>query len=219
VRAVPTPPFQSGLKLILKESSDPLPGALSYSLNAPANGPKPANEDQTRDALTPGLYEIAVQQNGQEVYRKQIIAIEGQTSDLELTYKKADGFSLRQTLQFPQIKFVPGQKKIAKPSYQDLKKLVRLLQAEEGIELFGFEVHTDSNGDAEKNQELTDARAVEVRNYLVKNGVDAQRVKARGFGATQPFASNETAAGRLQNRRVEFVVLETSAKPKLLGDR
>jgi outer membrane protein OmpA-like peptidoglycan-associated protein len=69
-----------------------------------------------------------------------------------------------------------------------------------------LEGHTDSIGTDEINQKLSEQRANAVREFLVSEGVPAANVTARGFGKTQPVASNDTAAGRQQNRRVELVV-------------
>jgi outer membrane protein OmpA-like peptidoglycan-associated protein len=68
------------------------------------------------------------------------------------------------------------------------------------------EGHTDSVGTDEYNQNLSEHRAEAVRDYLVQQGIAANSVDARGFGKTQPIASNETAEGRQQNRRVELVL-------------
>jgi len=68
------------------------------------------------------------------------------------------------------------------------------------------EGHTDSVGGDSYNQTLSENRANAVRQYLLSSGVDANNVTAKGFGKTMPVASNDTAAGRQQNRRVELVV-------------
>ena len=65
-----------------------------------------------------------------------------------------------------------------------------------------IEGHTDSNGSAEYNQDLSERRAKSVRDYLVSKGVSASRITAEGLGETQPIADNTTAEGRAQNRRV-----------------
>jgi len=68
------------------------------------------------------------------------------------------------------------------------------------------EGHTDSTGSADLNQTLSQKRADAVRNYLTSNGgIPGDQVVAAGFGKTRPIASNDTAEGRAQNRRVEFV--------------
>ena len=66
--------------------------------------------------------------------------------------------------------------------------------------------HTDSTGSEAYNQELSERRAAAVTNYLIGRGVDASRVTALGYGEGQPIASNETAAGRLANRRVDLLL-------------
>jgi outer membrane protein OmpA-like peptidoglycan-associated protein len=68
------------------------------------------------------------------------------------------------------------------------------------------EGHTDAVGTDEYNQSLSERRASAVRDYLVQQGIAANSVDARGFGKTQPIATNETAEGRQQNRRVELVL-------------
>ena len=68
------------------------------------------------------------------------------------------------------------------------------------------EGHTDSVGDADYNQRLSDNRADSVRSYLVAQGIASSAVTTKGFGKSQPVASNDTAAGRQQNRRVELIV-------------
>ncbi|MFC3283876.1 OmpA family protein [Litchfieldella rifensis] len=66
--------------------------------------------------------------------------------------------------------------------------------------------HTDSTGSADYNQRLSERRAAAVGNYLAQNGVQRQRLSMMGYGLTQPVASNDTEAGRAQNRRVEITL-------------
>jgi outer membrane protein OmpA-like peptidoglycan-associated protein len=68
------------------------------------------------------------------------------------------------------------------------------------------EGNTDSVGSDEFNQNLSEKRAFGVRDYLAGNGVDGNRMTAVGYGKTRPIASNDTADGRQQNRRVELVL-------------
>ena len=67
---------------------------------------------------------------------------------------------------------------------------------------FVIEGHTDSTGSANVNSRISKARAMAVRDYLVKKGIATTRLDAQGFGEGQPIASNDTAEGREQNRRV-----------------
>jgi OOP family OmpA-OmpF porin len=70
-----------------------------------------------------------------------------------------------------------------------------------------IEGHTDSVGTAAYNKKLSQQRAESVKKYMVeKGGIDANRLKAQGFGMDKPIASNKTKEGRQQNRRVEAAV-------------
>ena len=71
------------------------------------------------------------------------------------------------------------------------------------IEVNGY---TDSSGDDARNLRLSERRADAVKQTLVESGVDASRVTATGYGSANPVASNATAEGRAQNRRVEIVL-------------
>lgn len=66
--------------------------------------------------------------------------------------------------------------------------------------------HTDSTGSADYNQRLSERRAEAVGNYLAQSGVQRQRLSMRGYGLTQPVASNDSESGRAQNRRVEITL-------------
>lgn len=88
---------------------------------------------------------------------------------------------------------------------EKLAKISGIVLAHPGLTL-QIEGHTDSVGTDEFNQQLSERRADSVRDFLAENGVPASSITARGFGKTQPVASNDTAEGRQRNRRVELVV-------------
>lgn len=89
----------------------------------------------------------------------------------------------------------------------ELDRLVTLLQQnpEKKIEIGG---HTDNVGSDEANLLLSDQRAASVVSYLVKKGIAADRLTAKGYGETMPVATNDTDAGRAKNRRTEFKVIQ-----------
>jgi len=68
------------------------------------------------------------------------------------------------------------------------------------------EGHTDSTGSAEYNQELSERRAMHVRDVLTQDGVPAARLSVKGYGASDPIADNATADGRQANRRVQLEI-------------
>lgn len=105
------------------------------------------------------------------------------------------------------IFFETGKATLTQESYIELSKAVDLLKQNSKmiIEVGG---HTDNVGSDEANLKLSHERAKSVRDYLVKAGVASERLQAKGYGETQPVASNDTEAGRTTNRRTEFVILE-----------
>ena len=72
------------------------------------------------------------------------------------------------------------------------------------IDVYG---HTDATGSDAYNQALSERRAIAVADYLAGRGVQAARIATRGYGKTQPIASNDTDAGRAANRRVEIKIV------------
>lgn len=68
--------------------------------------------------------------------------------------------------------------------------------------------HTDNISGADFNMTLSENRAKTVYEYMVANGIDASRLSYKGYGLTQPIASNDTEEGRAKNRRTEFVIIE-----------
>jgi outer membrane protein OmpA-like peptidoglycan-associated protein len=71
-----------------------------------------------------------------------------------------------------------------------------------------IEGHTDSTGADGYNEELSLRRAYAIEDFLISEGIDPRRVIARGYGKRYPVATNDTTAGRQQNRRVEIVILK-----------
>ena len=95
-----------------------------------------------------------------------------------------------------------------------LDKLVKVLDSypDTDIEVQG---HTDSKGSLAYNQNLSENRAAVVSGYLKDKKIDYSRITIKGFGETVPKYDNETADGRSQNRRVEFLI---SANEKMIED-
>ncbi|MCI9844283.1 OmpA family protein [Flavobacterium pectinovorum] len=80
---------------------------------------------------------------------------------------------------------------------------------------FSVEGHTDSDGSDKLNQKLSEDRAAAVLNALVERGVSADNLVSKGFGESQPVASNKTAAGKAQNRRTEIKHIGSKYEGKL----
>ncbi len=103
------------------------------------------------------------------------------------------------------VLFDTGKYTLKPGAREKLSKISGIILAHPGLKL-QIEGHTDSVGGDEYNQKLSEQRANAVREYLVTQGVSSDAITAQGFGKTMPVASNDTSAGRQQNRRVELVV-------------
>jgi outer membrane protein OmpA-like peptidoglycan-associated protein len=88
-----------------------------------------------------------------------------------------------------------------------LDKIVAMLKSENAMKLI-IEGHTDSDGQTQHNQLLSQKRAESVKAYLVSSGISSSRLFTKGYGESKPVAPNTTATGKAQNRRVELVVKE-----------
>jgi outer membrane protein OmpA-like peptidoglycan-associated protein len=95
---------------------------------------------------------------------------------------------------------MPQSKKI-------LQNVVELLKAYPKNKIL-VEGHTDSVGSDEYNLKLSQLRANEVKKFLVENGIEEERIEAKGYGKSKPIASNKTEQGRAQNRRVEILIFK-----------
>jgi outer membrane protein OmpA-like peptidoglycan-associated protein len=103
------------------------------------------------------------------------------------------------------VLFDTGKYSLRPVAREKLAKLAGIVSGHPGLRL-AVEGYTDSVGGDDYNQQLSEHRSEGVRAYLTQQGMPEGSVTAKGFGKTQPVASNETAEGRQQNRRVELVI-------------
>lgn len=101
------------------------------------------------------------------------------------------------------ITFETDQATIKASSAKILKKALKVLKIFPDVNLV-ISGHTDSRGDRVHNMLLSRRRAEAVKEWLVKRGIEASRIKTEGFGADQPIDTNDTKEGRSRNRRIEF---------------
>ena len=115
------------------------------------------------------------------------------------------GCELKASLDLTNIQFETGTSKLNSSSLSDLDNIAAVLVKNSHM---SFEIagHTDNTGSHRGNVNLSQKRADSVRRYLINNGVSADRLTAKGYGPDKPVASNDTKAGRADNRRVELVL-------------
>src|SRR5262249_3168376 len=110
----------------------------------------------------------------------------------------------RATLGEKQIHFATGKSDIPAESEPVLTDLAQAMKDHPGWKL-RVEGYTDNVGSPSLNMKLSEDRAKSVMNWLVDHGVEKNRLSAKGYGETNPVASNSTEDGRAQNRRVDVV--------------
>ncbi|MGJ5135454.1 OmpA family protein [Bradyrhizobium oligotrophicum] len=103
------------------------------------------------------------------------------------------------------IRFSTGSAELSRASLALLDHLIEVAQRCKDAEI-AIEGHTDNVGDEADNMDLSKRRAAAVVGYIGDAGIDTSRMTSEGYGQTKPVASNDTAEGRAQNRRIEFVV-------------
>jgi outer membrane protein OmpA-like peptidoglycan-associated protein len=109
--------------------------------------------------------------------------------------------------------FDTNQATIQERSHGILRQVALVLITHPKLARIRIEGHTDSQGDAERNRQLSRARAQAVKDYLVSLKIDPKRLEIVGHGPDRPIASNRTGQGREQNRRVEFHIAEELKAP------
>ncbi len=105
------------------------------------------------------------------------------------------------------ILFDTGKSSIKAESTSVMVDIIRIL-GEYPTAKFSVEGHTDSQGGAKTNQALSESRANSVRDFLTNEGISADRLTSVGFGEEKPIATNNTRAGRKENRRVEINLIK-----------
>ena len=107
------------------------------------------------------------------------------------------------------VLFTSGKADLLPSAQAKLNEVADALTQQDPESKIVVEGHTDSQGSAASNQDLSQRRAQVVRDYLVTKGIAADRVSSQGFGPTRSIADNASAEGRANNRRVEIVVQPT----------
>ena len=110
------------------------------------------------------------------------------------------------TIQLDNVLFHRGTADLISGSEEELDLVVEVMNDNPNIKIL-LKGHTDNTGDPVRNVKLSEARVKTVKEYILSQGINAYRVRGKGFGGNQPIASNATEETRRLNRRVEFEVV------------
>ncbi len=173
--------------------------ALAQQQAAQAAAEQAARDRAEAQAETEKARQAAAQAEAEKAQlRAQLLA---QLNSILQTRDSARGLIVNMS----DVLFDTGSSTLKPGAREKLAKISGILLAHPGLTM-QIEGHTDSVGSDEFNQQLSERRADTVRDFLAEQGVPASSISARGFGKTQPVASNDTPEGRQRNRRVELVV-------------
>ncbi len=127
------------------------------------------------------------------------------------TPKSYEELSSMINMSVKKVKFNSNSNILTKASYSEMNRVATILKAypKYGLTISG---HTDNVGDDKKNLSLSERRAKRCNDYLIGKGIAKSRINYKGFGETQPIMDNSTSAGRNENRRVEFELLQKETK-------
>jgi outer membrane protein OmpA-like peptidoglycan-associated protein len=173
--------------------------ALAQQQAAQAAAEQAARDRAAAQAETEKARQAAAQAEAEKAQlRAQLLA---QLNSILQTRDSARGLIVNMS----DVLFDTGSHTLKPGAREKLAKISGILLAHPGLTL-QIEGHTDSVGSDEFNQQLSERRADAVRDFLAEQGVPVSSITARGFGKTQPVATNDAPEGRQRNRRVELVV-------------
>ena len=131
----------------------------------------------------------------------------GSAGEQMMAFIKNDAGSEEGRFRFKNLNFASGKATISGESGSEVDNLASILKAYEDIKV-KVEGYTDSRGKADSNKALSQRRAEAVRTRLIAAGISDERISTEGFGAAKPVATNDSAEGRAENRRIEVVMVK-----------
>lgn len=163
--------------------------------------------------LKAGEYRIEAEAEGYLVRGRTITLKDGETLSTDFVLRpiprvKTASLQKNEVAIKQQINFEFGKSTILPDSFFILDEVTDILLRNPQLKQVRVEGHTDDVGGVERNQLLSEDRALAVAKYLIEHGVEPNRVQSQGFGLSKPIASNKTDAGRAKNRRVQFRIIE-----------
>jgi OOP family OmpA-OmpF porin len=172
-----------------------------------------AREDGERDRMEHYTYmadrrlDLAQAEAQRRQAEQQVAAFSEERGEVLLEARTREVEAIREgtVVTLGDVLFETGQATLLPGAALELEAVVEYMRDHPDSSVV-IEGHTDSVGSSGFNQQLSKARADAVRNYLLTQGIRADRILARGMGEGFPVASNDSSAGRQQNRRVELLV-------------
>ncbi len=190
--------------------------SLRFKLGSAASHVRDMTMDQFYPAPAPveknveNPFDDSALKSGLDNASKRLGDLEGRLAALEQGLKdlatKEEGTAT--TVSFQNIEFEFDSDKLTDSSYSTLNEVVLILKNNTSWGKLTIKGNTDNVGPDAYNQKLSEKRANTVKKYLVSQGISESQLSAVGYGEAKPIASNDTAEGRQQNRRVDFEIIK-----------
>jgi outer membrane protein OmpA-like peptidoglycan-associated protein len=197
---------------VINEKDETVPAEISLTETAGRQLTLHAANGTVTAEVPPGRYQAVIKAEGYLLSGRKVLVEAGtktaevfllkQEPKKRLTALTTERIEIKSTIHFEH-----DRARLLSTASFILDEVVDTLLKNQQITKVFIEGHTDNTGDATYNLELSKLRAEEVRDYLLTNGVEADRVQAIGYGDSRPLAPNTTEAGRARNRRVDFVIV------------
>ncbi|MFH1464472.1 MAG: OmpA family protein [Pseudomonadota bacterium] len=202
-------------KVTTLDDEQPIPGATVKVQSAlpecaPKQGTLQLGDEGTGSmGVGAGEHLVVVDVPQYALYRNKVFVKAGTTEEVTVSLKKTRTRVTAQRIEiFEKVHFEVDKAVILPESFSLLDEVAEAVTTHKQIKLVEVAGHTDDQGSASYNLELSQARAEAVAAYLTGKGVSSERLKAKGYGETRTIDTNETEEGRAHNRRVEFNILE-----------
>ena len=152
------------------------------------------------------LFNLIVTADGYMSYETTVEVAPGDESQLDFAFELIP-LEVGVTIQLPNVLFERSTTNLLNESFEELDQVVKLLNDNPQMEI-ALSGHTDNQGSARLNLELSQDRVETVLLYLVGKGINRKRLSGKGYGGTKPIASNRSEQTRKLNRRVEFTIVK-----------
>ncbi len=199
---------------VVGDNGSPVGGA-TVNLSGPANRSLTTGPDGTFAVsdLAPGTYTARVESETHLIRQETIEVRARETAEPTITLiarpaRPTVNIRARQIVIRRQVNFATDSAEILADSNELLTEIADVILRHPELLRIEIQGHTDNRGGRQHNQDLSQRRAESVRDWLVRAGVDAGRLEARGYGQDDPLVPNITAANRARNRRVQFMIQE-----------
>ncbi len=199
---------------IRDEEGNPIPGAkVTFKEGPDFCAPKDSVDANAPQSVGPGTYQVFVEAEGYMLQQQEITVAAGEPIVLAAALPATAITIGKDKIATEEIHFDTGTATLKSTANAPLDELAAAMLA---YEIFPIKIegHTDNVGNPATNLTLSQARSDAVKAYLVSKGINPDWLIAEGFGDTLPISSNNTEAGRSDNRRVDFVIGNEEEAPE-----